>query len=172
MTKQDWAVSLTHCGHGQHVRDRTACVFIVLPLHVCESCIPNLGQGWEQGLVSFETLTNGLVMKESTRENIYIYSACVLKVIRGGVIYTFNLGENHATLQLWKTMMWMQLMGGPCPKRTILVSNSCRVNRLQTGRLVRAMQRTTVATTVRYRNANVKLRYKGSKKLKSTQPLI
>lgn len=85
MTKQDWAVSLTHCGHGQHVRDRTACVFIVLPLHVCESCIPNLGQGWEQGLVSFETLTNGLVMKESTRENIYIYSACVLKVIRGGV---------------------------------------------------------------------------------------
>lgn len=71
--------------------------------------------------------------------------------------------------KLWKTMMRMQLMGGPCPKRTILVSNSCRVNRLQTGRLVRAMQRTTVATTVRYRNANGKLRYKGSKKLKSTQ---
>jgi len=171
VTKQDWAVSLTHCGHGQHVRDRTACVFIVLPLHVCESCIPNLGQGWEQGLVSFETLTNGLVMKESTRENIYIYIRHVfLKYTWWG--YTFNLGENHATLQLWKTMMWMQLMGGPCPKRTILVSNSCRVNRLQTGRLVRAMQRTTVATTVRYRNANGKLRYKGSKKLKSTQPLI
>ena len=83
-----------------------------------------------------------------------------------------KFGGNYATLQLWKTIMWMQLMGGPCPKRTILVSNSRRVNRLQTGRLVRAMQRTTVATTVRYRDANGKLRYKGSKKLKSTQPLI
>ena len=92
MTKQDWAVSLTHCGHGQHVRDRTACVFIVLPLHVCESCIPNLGQGWEQGLVSFETLTNGLVMKESTREKIYIYiySACVLKVYVVGLHLQFG----------------------------------------------------------------------------------
>ncbi len=73
---------------------------------------------------------------------------------------------------MYHALLWMQLMGGPCPKRTLLASNSKVVEELNTGRLIRALHHTTVQTTDRYVDKKGVVRYKGSSQLKSTQTLV
>jgi hypothetical protein len=67
--------------------------------------------------------------------------------------------------------MWMRLWGGSSPKRTLLVSNGKAVKLLCTGKLDHKLNPTEVQTTTKYRDGKGKLRYHGTKALKSTQPL-
>ena len=70
--------------------------------------------------------------------------------------------------------MWMLMVGGTSPKRTILVSNSSQVQQLNTGHLVKSKyaSKSQVQTTIRYKDASGKTRFKGSPSLKGTQTLV
>ncbi len=76
--------------------------------------------------------------------------------------------------QIYKAALWMLMFGGSSPKRTILMSNSAQVQQLSTGKLVRAKyaSQPQVQTSVQYRDASGKKRYKGSSQLKGTQILV
>lgn len=71
--------------------------------------------------------------------------------------------------QLKQIIMWMQLFGGSSPKRTMLVGNRKMLRDLQTGRLIRALHKSSVATATKYIDRQGVLRYKGTSQLKSTQ---
>lgn len=79
---------------------------------------------------------------------------------------------SQPALKLYASTFWMQLMGGPCPKRTLLVSNSERVNRLRTGKLVKGLHTSSVKTTEKYVDGSGRVRFKGTGQLKSTQTLV
>ena len=73
--------------------------------------------------------------------------------------------------QVYRVAMWMRLWGASSPKRTILVSNGKAVKLLCTGKLDRKLNPTELQTTTKYRDGEGKLRYHGTKALKSTQSL-
>lgn len=83
----------------------------------------------------------------------------------------FASNPNHDSLKMFLATLWMQIYGGTSPKRTLLVSNSPKIEALRTGKLIRSKYKSKVSTATKYRDSQGVLRYKGTKELKSTQPL-
>lgn len=69
-----------------------------------------------------------------------------------------------------KINIWMQLWGHPTPKRTSLLSNSCQLHTLQTGKLVRG--KPLLQTCRKYTDSAGVVRFQGTSALKSTQLLV
>ena len=67
---------------------------------------------------------------------------------------------------------WMKHYGSPTAKRHYAFYNSQKIRRLDRGRLHNPpSQRQTIKTCVKYKDANGKVRYKGTKELRCTELL-
>lgn len=75
--------------------------------------------------------------------------------------------------QVYRTQWWMAHYGGKTPKRHYGYANSPSIQSLDKGRLVGWKKRDKslkVETAVQYRDRSGRLRYKGTKHLKKTEP--
>ena len=75
--------------------------------------------------------------------------------------------------QVYRTQWWMAHYGGKTPKRHYGYANSPSIQSLDKGRLVGWKKRDKslkVETAVQYRDGSGRLRYKGTKHLKKTEP--
>lgn len=67
--------------------------------------------------------------------------------------------------------MWMCHWGHPTAKRTLLVSNSEQIARLDKGKLDKSKREATFKTATTYEDKQGKKRFKGTAALRSTQTL-
>ena len=65
--------------------------------------------------------------------------------------------------------MWMAHFNHPTPKRTILMSNGEQIAAVNRGRLSGSQKLVSFPTAVKYVDRAGKVRYKGTKELKTTQ---
>ena len=75
--------------------------------------------------------------------------------------------------QVYRTQWWMAHYGGKTPKRHYGYANSPSIQSLDKGRLVGWKKRDKalkVETAVQYKDRSGRLRYKGTKQLKKTEP--
>ena len=70
--------------------------------------------------------------------------------------------------EVYKQRFWMRHWGHPCPKRTILWSNSPSIRVFDQGKLSAQLRRGLIKTRIEYKDRKKVLRYRGSKQLKQT----
>ena len=75
------------------------------------------------------------------------------------------------TLKVWRQCFYMKDWGHDCCKKTLLWSTSKSVGRFYRGPLPKGSHRSAVRTVIKYVDKNGKVRYKGTKALKTTQLL-
>ena len=71
--------------------------------------------------------------------------------------------------EVWKTSWWMMMFGAPTPKRCYAYSNSRVIRRLDRGY---KRMKAKVKTCEKYKDRAGKVRYKGTRELRSTEQLV